>query len=218
MSSNRKIKVRYDKPIFIFSSIIYALVTRYSVLAAVVLIIFLHIVSGLAISKSGAFLGALGLLLSLKHNVIKVASNQDEAVKKSQGMGFKLDYNGTCETELFKQQAARETTDELVGILLVIAGGLMSSYGEDLTNWLINFSFDRQSIFELTGFFSLLISCCLFIFSVPVVKIGTGNLLPHEQNEQERFVYEYVKQQINRLLGKYLFVFGLTILMLSAFI
>ncbi|MBU1392516.1 MAG: hypothetical protein KJ560_06065 [Gammaproteobacteria bacterium] len=218
MSSQRKIKVSYDKPIFIFSSIIYALVTRYSVLAAVVLIIVLHIIYGLAISKSGAFLGALGLLLSLKHNVIKVASNQDEAIKKSQGMNLNLYYEGTCETELFKQQAARDTTDELVGILLVIAGGLMSSYGDDLTNWLINFSFDRQSIFEFTGFFSLLISCCLFMFSVPVIKIGTGNLLPYEQKEQERFIHEYVKQQINRLLGKYLFVFGLTILMLSAFI
>ena len=46
----------------------------------------------------------------------------------------------------------------------------------------------------------------------------SGTYKPHEQREQEQFVQEYAKQMANRLLGKYLFVFGLVILMLASFI
>ncbi|WP_253650534.1 hypothetical protein [Vibrio sp. Y29_XK_CS5] len=218
LNNSRKIKIRYDKPVFVFSSIIYALVSRISILVAVVLILVLHVLADIEISKSGAFLAALGLLLSLKHNFIKIASNQDEAVKKSQGMGMTPYYDGVCEAEVYKKQAARETTDELTGILLVIVGGLLSSYGDVLTNWYIGFTFDRRVVLELSGFISLLISCYLFVISVPSVRIGIGNLLPHETKEQEKFVHEFAKQQANKLLGKYLLVFGLTVLMLAAFI
>lgn len=157
LNNSRKIKIRYDKPVFVFSSIIYALISRVSILVTVVLILILHVLADIEISKSGAFLAALGLLLSLKHNFIKVASNQDEAVKKSQGMGMKSYYEGVCEAEVYKKQAARETTDELIGILLVIVGGLVSSYGDILANWYTGFTFNRRIVFELSGFVSLLI-------------------------------------------------------------
>lgn len=214
----RKIKIRFDKPIFTILSITYNIITRTAVLAIIVLILAIHIFADISISKSGAFIGALGLLLSLKHNFLKIASNQDEAVKKSQRMSFNFFWEGVCETELFKLQAAKETTDELLGILLVIAGGLISSYGDDLTILLGNLSFDRQLVFEFTGFLSLIISCCLFLFSIPAVRTMSGTYKPHEQREQEQFVQEYAKQMANRLLGKYLFVFGLVILMLASFI
>ncbi|MEZ8026800.1 hypothetical protein [Enterovibrio norvegicus] len=194
MNKPRKIKIRYDKPVFIFSSFIYSLISRVTILTAVLLILILHIVFDIEISKSGAFLSALGLLLSLKHNFIKIASNQDEAVKKSQGMGINLYYEGTCEAEVLKKKAEKETADELIGIFLVIVGGLVSSYGDFLVNSYIDFTFDRRVVFELTGFTSLLISCFLFVASVPSIRIGIGSMLPHETKEQENFVYEFAKQ------------------------
>lgn len=163
-------------------------------------------------------MGALGLLLSLKHNFIKKASSQDDAIKKSQGMEMNIYYEETCEVEKFKEQAAKETTDELIGIVLVIVGGLLSSYGDSLTTWFNSSSFDRKTIFELTGFISLSISCVLFLFSVPTIEIRAGHMLPDRTNKQEDFAHEFAKHQSNRLLGKYLLVFGLVVLMLAVFI
>ena len=185
MSKKSQVKVQYEKPIFRFSALLYLVINRYTVITSIVFLMIFHILSETSISKSGAFIGALGLLLSLKHGFIKISSSQDDAVKKSRNTGSVPLWLGICSNQKYQNEAAKQTTDEMIGVLLVIVGGLVSSYGEDISLLFSNYSIDRELIFELVGFTSLLLSFILTLLSNPKVKLvsARADLLPENIKE-----------------------------------
>ncbi|MFN1584603.1 hypothetical protein [Vibrio rotiferianus] len=217
-----KLDVKYEKPIFRLSAFLYSVIKLRTVVILICLLVAHHILYGISISKSGAFIGALGLLLSLKHGFIKRSSNQDQAVRESQNMGGLMYWEGTCEDEEIQREAQKQTLDEMLGIFLVIIGGLISSYGNSFHLWINSIHMQKETVFQLIGLVSLALSFLLIAFSNPEIRLIDEKVdispIAYKEKNLSNLISEYAKQKANKLLSVYLAVVGLIILVLEPFV